>query len=96
MIGVLNTTCEWCKKAEVNKYGETTYSTPITLPCAVGKEVKLKQTDIGLVSSDEQYYILHFGEVQNGDTIDGYTVAVSEIKDLLGKTAYYKAVVLNG
>jgi hypothetical protein len=39
---------------------------------------------------------LHFAEVQNGDTIDGYTVAVSEIKDLLGKTAYYKAVVLNG
>ena len=96
MIGVLNTTCQWCKQAEVNKYGETTYSTPITLPCAVGKEVKLKQTDIGLVRTDEQYWILHFCEVQNGDTIDGYTVAVSEIKDLLGNTAYYKAVVLNG
>ena len=96
MIGVLNTTCKWCKQEEVNKYGETTYSTPITLPCAVGKEVKLKQTDIGLVRTDEQYYILHFAEVQYGDTIDGYTVAVSEIKDLRGNTAYYKAVVLNG
>ena len=95
MLGVLNTTCEWCKKGVSSKYPEPIYSEPTTLPCAIGKDTKLKQTDLGLVKTEELYYILHFGEVQDGDTLNGQTVAVSEIKDLVGNTAYYKAVVIN-
>lgn len=95
MIGVLNSTCEWCKKEAENKYGEITYSQPKLLNCAIGKDTRLKQTDLGLIKTEEQYYILHSAGVGDGDTLNGNTVAVSEIKDLSGKTCFYKAVVLN-
>lgn len=96
MIGALNTTCEWSKQSTTNKYGETTYTTPTILPCAIGKNVRLKQTEQGLIHSEELYYILHSAGVQNGDTINGQVVAVSEVKDLRGSTLYYKAVVVDG
>lgn len=98
MKGILNTSCVWCKKESVNKYNEITYSTPITIPCAIGKDIKYKQTNIGLVKMEEKYYILHSAgaELQDGDTLDGNIVSVGEIKDTKGRTTYYKAVVLNG
>ena len=96
MIGVLNSTCKWQKKT-TNKYNETIISTPPTiLPCTAGQDLKLKRTEAGLESFNEVYYILHSVGVQTGDLINGQEVAVSEIKDLGGRTAYYKAVVLNG
>lgn len=98
MIGVLNTTCLLCKQSSVNKYGEPTYNTPISIPCSIGKDTRLTQTDTGLIKTEEMYYILHSAgaEVQDGDTLNGQVVAVSEIKDLMGSTLYYKAVVVDG
>lgn len=95
MIGVLNSTCSWQRKEQTNKYGESTYSSPTSLPCAISKVVKLTQTEAGLIKTEEQYYILHTEVVSDGDLIDGHLVAVSEIKDLMGSTAFYKAVILN-
>ena len=96
MKGILNSSCVWCKKENVNKYNEISYASPITLPCAVGKDIKYKQTDNGLIKIEEKYYILHSAGVGDGDTLDGHIVSVGEIKDTRGRTAYYKAVVLNG
>lgn len=96
MIGVLNDTCKWCKQLNKNKYGEVDYSEPIILPCAISKDVRLVQTDLGLIKQEEKYYILHFAEVQDGDTIDDKIVSVGCIKDFRGQVLYYKAVVLNG
>lgn len=95
MIGVLNSTCSWQRKEQTNKYGESTYSSPTFLPCAISKDVKLTQTDTGLIKTEEKYYILHTDVVSDGDLLDGYVVAVSEIKDLIGSTAFYKAAILN-
>ena len=98
MIGVLNTTCLWCKQSSVNKYGEPTYNTPISIPCSIGKDTRLTQTDTGLIKTEEMYYILHSAgaEVQDGDTLNGNTVAISAVSDLSGNVCYYRAVVVDG
>lgn len=96
MLGVLNDSCLWCKQVSINKYGEPTYSSPITLPCSTCKNTRLTQTDLGLIKTEELYYILHSAGVRDGDTLNGHTVAVSEIKDLSGNTCFYKAVVISG
>ena len=95
MRGILNTECVWCKKKSANKYGEIEYDTPQTIPCAVGKDIRYKQTDGGLIKVEEKYYVLHSERVQDGDTLDGDIVAVGVIRDTRGQVAYYKAVVLN-
>lgn len=95
MLGVLNDTCLWCKQSTINKYGEPTYTPPTPLPCATGKDTRLTQTDTGLIKTDELYYILHSAGVQDGDTLNGHTVAVQEVKDLSGRICFYKAVVVN-
>ena len=95
MIGVLNSTCEWCRQTQLNKYGEPTYSSPTILPCATGKDTRLTQTDLGLMKTEELYYILHSAGVRDGDTLNGHTVAVQEVKDLSGCVCFYKAVVVN-
>lgn len=98
MKGILNSSCVWCKKESVNKYNEITYASPTTIPCAVGKDIRYKQTELGLVKIEEKYYILHSAgaEVQDGDTLDGHIISIGSIKDTRGQIAYYKAVVLNG
>jgi hypothetical protein len=98
MKGILNSSCVWRKKESVNKYNEITYSSPATIPCAVGKDIKYKQTELGLVKIEEKYYILHSAgaELQDGDTLDGQIVLVGSIKDTMGQIAYYKAVVVDG
>ena len=96
MKGILNTTCKWEKQEEMNKYGECSYSSPTTLPCACGQDIHYKQTDAGLVKVQEKYFILHTPDVKDGDRINGDIVSVGVFRDTRGKITYYKAVVLNG
>lgn len=92
--GILNNTCVWCAKQSVNDYGETTYSAPETIPCAIGTNEKLKQTDIGLVKLSEIYFILHDCRVKDGDKLNDLPVVVEPVKNTKGVVQYYRAVVL--
>lgn len=96
MLGILNTTCVWKKNLGVNAYNEPSYAEPITLPCAIYHDTKLKQTDVGLVKLDEKYYVLHTNMVSDKDLLNGEEVAVETVRSLSGSVLYYRAVVLNG
>lgn len=96
MLGKLNTTCTWQKLLETNAYNEPSYAEPSILSCAIYKDTRLKQTNVGLVKLEEKYYILHTDAVSDGDLINGEEVAVEEVRSLCSTVLYYKAVVLNG
>lgn len=93
MLGVLNDTCVWQKYIGSNAYNEDEYLEPTTLPCAKFHETKLKQTDVGLISFDEKYYVFHTNDVGDRDLVDGREVVIEVVRSLSGEVLYYRAVV---
>lgn len=93
MLGVLNDVCLWEKKTTQGKYPGQSHAKPVEVPCIKGIDTRLTKTDVGLVKTDIQYYILHTDCVCDGDKVDGKTVIVQQIKDIVGTVQAFKAVV---
>lgn len=97
MIGVYPYTCLWEKKGQVNKYNESEYGEPVSLPCTQAIERLYVRTGNEEKVVYKAVFNLMTNEVKEGDLINGFIVtATEEGRGVTGELLTYKVVVDNG